>query len=347
MQITNQAYKEGCWIVFLCSIWYTSSSGQNVINKRLLGYFPYPITISMVHMLCVALFLGPVLRLRKVEKLKIHDKHRFLMLVFPLAFGKFFASISSHLSIANVSVSFAHTVKAMMPIFTVILSRIIVNEKASKRVYLALATIIFGVLIATVTELTFNVIGGTFALIATITFSLQNVYTKKAIGDLYIHHLRLLLILGQLASLMLLPIWMYVDLTRIYNNKVLIETLNWPKTLLLLFLSGLLNFTQNIFAFSVISLISPLSYSIANATKRIVIITSSLIFLRNPVTPMNVFGMGTAIIGVLAYNKAKYDDRCNKQMLPVYTSDADLVHMKAYRTREAIFSNGHSNSNYV
>ncbi|XP_071952468.1 solute carrier family 35 member E1-like [Antedon mediterranea] len=345
MPLPNKAYKEGCWIVFLCSVWYTSSSGQNVINKQLLGYFPYPVTISMVHMLAVALFLIPVLRIRKVEKLKIHDKRRFLILVLPLAFGKFFASISSHLSIASVSVSFAHTVKAMMPIFTVILSRFIVNERPSNKVYMALATIIVGVLIATVTELTFNYVGGAFALIATITFALQNVYTKKAIGDLYIHHLRLLLIIGQLASLMLFPIWVYVDLTRILNNKELIEKLNWPRTLLLLFTSGFLNFLQNIFAFSVLSLTSPLSYSIANASKRIVIITSSLLFLQNPVTPMNVFGMGTAILGVLAYNKAKYDDRCSKQTLPVYTSDADLVHMKSYRMRDEHVSNGHPNYN--
>ncbi len=78
------------------------------------------------------------------------------------------------------------------------------------------------------------------------------------------------------------------------------------RILFYLFLDSILHFIHNIVAFTVISLVSPLSYSIANSTKRIVIIGTSLIILQNPVTTINCLGMSLALLGVMLYNKVSY-----------------------------------------
>lgn len=82
-----------------------------------------------------------------------------------------------------------------------------------------------------------------------------------------------------------------------------IEHGSWQLVVGLLAADGLLSFAQNIVAFSVLHMVSSLSYAVANASKRIAVITASLMMLHNPVTPLNIFGMLLAVMGVLSYNK--------------------------------------------
>ncbi|XP_019645777.1 PREDICTED: solute carrier family 35 member E1-like [Branchiostoma belcheri] len=327
----TELYRQAVRIVFLCSVWFTISSGGNVINKLLLNDFPYPITVSMMHVLSVCMYLGPIMRMWRVPLQKPVESGYYMKMIVPLAVGKFWASVSAHVSIWKVPVSYAHTVKATMPIFTVILSRLIMREKQTTKVYCSLMPIVLGVLVATVTELSFDLIGLISALSATITFALQNIFSKKALRETGMHHLRLLHVLGKLATLFLLPIWIIMDGSRFLTEESLTDKDQWfwVRILGLLVTSGFCNFAQNIVAFTVISIVSPLSYSVANATKRILVITVSLITLKNPVTSTNVLGMFVAILGVLAYNKAKYDQRQEEKkttLLPTIHNNATLVH---------------------
>lgn len=211
-------------VVILCFCWYLVSSSNNVIGKMVLNSFPFPMTVTMVQLLSITIYSGPFFRLWNVRQSSLIEWNYYLKYIIPLAFGKFMASVTSHISLWKVPVSYAHTVKATMPLFTVLLTRLLFKEKQTKSVYCSLIPIILGVAIATLTEISFDMLGLVSALLSTMGFSLQNIFSKKVLKDIGIHHLRLLHLLGRLSLIMFLPIWLYSDAFSVFGHEVVVSS---------------------------------------------------------------------------------------------------------------------------
>lgn len=172
----------------------------------------------------------------------------------------------------------------------------------------------------------------------------------QVLHDTGIHHLRLLLLLGKLALFMFLPVWLLHDLrpliSELENSKTGESSVNL-RVLTLLAIDGVLNWLQNIVAFSVLSIVTPLTYAVASASKRIFVIAVTLFILGNPVTGLNVFGMFMAIAGVLCYNKAKHDQREDKRkaaLLPRYNTTT--TNLLVNGTKDFAHTNGWSNETH-
>ena len=299
--------QQGLYIVTLCVFWYAFATGTNLFSKQVLTLFPYPFTISLSHFIAIILCVRPILLATGTNGFhgSGSQKRVYYRRLSGLSIGKIFSSVASNVSILHIPVSYSHTVKATMPVFTVFFSKCLLNETHSFFVYLTLVPIIGGVLMATVSDIVIDMLGIVNALLSTCAFTLQNIYSKKVMKDIEIHQLQLLEHITIIALVVFTPVWAIVDGQIFLFGNPDFENENLFQILILLILAALCNAGQNIFAFCVISTVSPLSYSIVNVTKRIVIISVSLLFFKDPFTLTTVLGMCIAITGVFLYYRVK------------------------------------------
>ena len=73
----------------------------------------------------------------------------------------------------------------------------------------------------------------------------------------------------------------------------------------MLFLDGIFYHTQSVTAYYTMSLLSPVSQSVANTAKRAILIILSILWFSNAVTVWNVTGVFIVVFGVFAYNYAR------------------------------------------
>uniref|UniRef100_A0A0R3RWC7 TPT domain-containing protein n=1 Tax=Elaeophora elaphi TaxID=1147741 RepID=A0A0R3RWC7_9BILA len=304
--------------------WYFVSSASSIVNKITLQNYPYPMTVALASLCYVELCSIPVLRLWRIKQPSI-STYYLIYYIVPISFGKVIAVVSAYVSVWRVSVSYVQTVKATMPLFAVFSARIVLKERQTKRIYLSLVPIIIGVAIATVTELSFDLGGLLSALLSTGIYSVLNVFVKKVLEGTNIHPLYLLALNSRIAAILLFPVWFLRDGLLLWRGVEITKNQpspHEPNFVVFLFLSGVLSFLQNLCAFILIHRLSALSYAVANAAKRITVISASLLTFHNPVTPANVFGMFLSIFGVFLYNRAKQREK-EFRVLP--KSQTDLV----------------------
>jgi Triose-phosphate Transporter family len=66
-------------------------------------------TVTMIQLLSITVYSGPFFNLFNIRKYADMNWRYYIQFIIPLALGKFLSSVSSHISIWKVPVSYAHT----------------------------------------------------------------------------------------------------------------------------------------------------------------------------------------------------------------------------------------------
>jgi len=212
-----------------------------------------------------------------------------------------------------VAVSFTETVKSSAPIFTVLITRVVIGETTSLIVNLSLIPIMGGLALASMTELSFHILGFAAALGTNLSECLQNVISKLLIShSTYKYSPAELQCFTALASMLVqLPASAFLmDFGRIqvtFSSEMVIALL----------INGVSFHLQTITAYVLMAYISPVTHSVANTVKRAFIIWLSILVFGNKITAGSGIGTMIVICGVFVYNKAQGIAQSESQQLPL------------------------------
>ncbi|KAM4651564.1 solute carrier family 35 member E2B isoform 1-T4 [Discoglossus pictus] len=307
------------------SLWFFFSFCTLFLNKYILTLLEgEPSMLGAIQMLtttfigCIKMFIPCCLYQHKT---RLSYPQNFLMIMLFVGLMRFVTVVLGLVSLKNVAVSFAETVKSSAPIFTVIMSRLILGEYTGMMVNLSLLPVMAGLALCTATEISFNILGFSAALSTNIMDCLQNVFSKKLLsGDKYrFSPPELQFYTSAAAVIMLIPAWIFmVDMPLIGKSGKRFNY-NWDIIVLLL-IDGILFHLQSITAYALMGKISPVTFSVASTVKHALSIWLSIIIFGNKLTSVSAIGTLLVIIGVLLYNKARQHQRETMRMLSTQTS---------------------------
>ncbi|XP_007943617.1 solute carrier family 35 member E2B [Orycteropus afer afer] len=292
------------------TLWFFFSFCTLFLNKYILSLLEgEPSMLGAVQMLsttligCVKIFVPCCLYQHKT---RLSYPPNFIMTMLFVGLMRFATVVLGLVSLKNVAVSFAETVKSSAPIFTVIMSRMILGEYTGLLVNLSLIPVMGGLALCTATELSFNVLGFSAALSTNIMDCLQNVFSKKLLsGDKYRFSApELQFYTSAAAVVMLIPAWIFfMDVPVIGRSG---KSFRYSQdVLLLLLMDGVLFHLQSVTAYALMGKISPVTFSVASTVKHALSIWLSIIIFGNKITSLSAIGTVLVTVGVLLYNKAK------------------------------------------
>ncbi|KAK9049916.1 hypothetical protein SSX86_031115 [Deinandra increscens subsp. villosa] len=161
----------------LFGLWYLFNIYFNIYNKQVLEVLPNPVTMTAVQLAVgtFIIFMTWALNLHKWPNISRGQ----LLAILPLAVMHTLGNLTTNMSLGKVSVSFTHTIKAMEPFFTVVLSTLFFREIPTPWVLSSLVPIVGGVILASMTEVSFNWPGFWSAMASNLANQSRNVFSKK------------------------------------------------------------------------------------------------------------------------------------------------------------------------
>ncbi|MCD9643141.1 hypothetical protein HAX54_030318 [Datura stramonium] len=291
-------------LALIFGLWYFQNIVFNIYNKKVLNIFPYPWLLASFQLFCGSVWML-ILWSFKLQPCPKINKSFIIALLGPALFHTI-GHISACVSFSKVAVSFTHVIKSAEPVFSVVFSSFL-GDTYPLAVWLSILPIVFGCSLAAVTEVSFNLGGLSGAMISNVGFVLRNIFSKRSLQNFKeVDGLNLYGWITIISLLYLFPVAVFVEGSQwVAGYHKALGTIGNPNTFYIwVLLSGIFYHLYNQSSYQALDDISPLTFSVGNTMKRVVVIVATVLVFRNPVRPLNALGSAIAIFGTFLYSQA-------------------------------------------
>lgn len=260
-----------------------------------------------------------------------------LIATSPMGAFQLVGHIFSHMSTQRIPLSLVHTVKALSPLFTVAAYRLIFSVTYSPSTYLSLVPLTIGVIMTCASGFEAHFVGLLYALVAALIFVSQNMFSKTLLttgstannaesvkSAPKLDKLNVLCYCSSLAFIFTFPLWVVSEGSTIVfdymagkgaffgnhpasHEMTEVDDYTGFQLLGLFVMNGAVHFLQNLLAFQVLGMVSPVTYSVASLIKRIVVITVAIFWFGQQVTPIQGWGILLTFLGLYLYDRCGGD----------------------------------------
>ncbi|KAJ9528880.1 hypothetical protein QJQ45_000442 [Haematococcus lacustris] len=283
--------------------WMAISIAVILFNKWLLAYsgFPFPIALTVWHMLfcsCIGFIAVRILKVVKSHNMSAREYCKRVLPIGLLYAGSLWLSNSSYL---YLSVSFIQMTKSLMPGLVYASGVALGTEKYSQGTTLNMLLIAFGVLVCAYGEVNLVVKGLIQQLTALCFEALRLTMVQVLINSkgLNMNPLQSLYYVSPACLLCLLVPFFSVELHNMTKRN------DWTFNPSVMLANAMTAFILNLAVFMLIGKTSALTMNIAGVIKDWMLIFFSFYLFRAPVTWINLLGYGFCCSGVVVYNHMK------------------------------------------
>ncbi|KAL8232243.1 hypothetical protein R6Q57_002021 [Mikania cordata] len=307
--VKESRMQETLLLGLLFVLWNVFNIYFNIYNKQVLEVFPYPVTMTAVQF-AIGTFIISLTWAFNLHKWPNISRAQ-LVAVLPLAVMHTLASLTTNMSLGRVSVSFTHTIKAMEPFFTVVLSTMFLGEMPTPWVMSSLVPIVGGVILASFSEVSFNWPGFWSAMASNLANQSRNVFSKKFMvkKEESLDNITLFSIMTIMSFFMFTPVAILMEGLKFTPAYLQSAGLNINEVYFRALLASIGFHGYQQVAYMILQRVSPVTHSVGNCVKRVVIIVISIFFFHTPVSLINSIGTGMAIAGVFLYSQVNRINR--------------------------------------